>query len=217
MKMKKLLVIAIAAVCLFACLPAVSAISDQTVAPSTGIHSISEDFAKDSVRNFMGDQTLNPVFTTIGTITDNGFGTVRCYVIEVTNSVFYVNRNNGVVEVADFKDAMPLSPPEIKFSRDQAYAKAMGSPVLKYEGVSEKTWSLIIDKMAGPAGGIQGYVFAFQEKDKSGSLLPHVVIISVNPETGGIIRYHNANHPDPSEAQAFSKWLENLDKNIKNP
>ncbi|MFA4849230.1 MAG: hypothetical protein WC626_05840 [Methanoregula sp.] len=212
--MIKLFVIAIAVACLFACMPGVSATNDHSgngVPQSTGDHTITETQAKDSVRNFMGDKSLEPVYKSRGSSHD-----VPCYVMVVKNSTFWVNTDTGVVEFAEFLDAMPQSPPEIKINLNEAYAKAV-----KYIGQtsdisSNNTWLKVVGKMAGPSDGIRGYVFAFQEETGNKTLLlPHIVIASLNPDTGAIIHYMNWN--STSEDQSFSNWRNHLDENITAP
>jgi hypothetical protein len=212
--MIKLFVIAIAAACMFACMPAVSAISDHSgngVVQSTGNHAITVDQAKESVRNFMGDKSLEPVYQANGKSHE-----VPCYVLFVKNSTFWVNTNTSVVEYADFKDAMPQSSPEIKLSLDEAYTKAVEFIGQTSHISSNNTWLKVVGKMAGPSDGIRGYVFAFQEETGNKTfLLPHIVIASLNPDTGAIIHYMNWN--STSEDQSFSNWRNHLDENITAP
>lgn len=148
--------------------------------------------------------------------TTYGPGSVTYFKMVVENSTIWVNTDNGVVEYAEFNDAMPQSPPEIEVNRDEAYAKAMEFAGQKYDGFSGKNWALVVDKMAGPSDGIRGYVFVCREEIRSEDgtvLLPHIVVVSINPETGAIIHYLNMNLDGPS----FSFYLEHIDENIIGP
>ena len=205
MKMMKFLVIAIAAVLLFACMP-VSAASGPA-------WNGTEANARYNVGVFMNDKTYDQMYVTKGWITfsnDTTPGPVTDYVVRMKNSTFYVNKETGVVESAEFRDAMlSPSPDENKISRDDLYAKAVEYAGRKSDDFSKKTWTLVVDKTAVCSpDGFQGYVFAFREENQ-----PHVIIIGVNPYTGEITNYNNLERT-PEEDQSFSTWLDHINEKI---
>jgi hypothetical protein len=220
LNMTRIVTMVIAAACLLACMPGVSASGNQgnSIVPSTGDHAITIDQAKDSVRVYLGDMSLEPQYF------GEGESIAGChYWFEVKNTTFLVNADTGVVEGVRFQDNEPASSPEIKIDRNAAYATAQEYAVLKCDNFRAKTWALVVDKIAGPADGIRGYVFAFREEIRSGNdsvLLPNIALVSVNPETGAIISYVAINRLpiDGSEMtpeqKAFNDDLDHIDEHI---
>jgi hypothetical protein len=223
MNMTRLFTMVLAAACLLACMPIVSASGDQgnTIAPCSEKHAISIDQAKDNVRAFTGDNSLEPTTISIAN------SVVGChYILDAKNTTFMVNADTGVVELIHFRDNIPASSQEIRISRDEAYAKVQEYANQKSDNFSKKTWALVVDRMAGPADGPRGYVFAFREEIRSGDktvLLPNIVIAGVNPETGAIISYAAINRLPinggtmTQEQQAFNDYLDHLDEYITGP
>ena len=223
MNMTRLFAIIIAAACLLACMPLVSASGDQgnNIGPSAIEHAITIDQAKDSVRTFVGDKNLEPLYYSEAHSTAGDH-----YWFVVKNTNFMVNVDTGVVEGVRYQDNLPTSSPENKITRNAAYATALEFADQKSDGFPTKTWALVVDKMAGPADGERGYMFAFREEIRSGTetvLLPNIVIVSVNPETGAVISYVSINRVpiDGStmtpEQQAFNDELDHLDEHITRP
>jgi len=230
----------IAAACLLACMPGVSAAiihqetsigsftgatshQDNRIDQSTGDHAITVDQAKESIRVFMGDTSLEPEYLSEG---DDVAGYYYLLGVIDNQSIFMVNADSGVVEGVQFWNNMPTSSPEIKIDRNTAYAKAVEYAGLKCDNFSNKTWALVVDKIAGPADGIRGYVFGFREETRTGNnpvLLPHIVLVSINPETGAIISYVAVNRVpvDGSEMtpeqKSFNDYLDHIDEHIISP
>ena len=219
MKTTRLIAIIIAAACLLACMPLVSASGNQDNNNGTyhEEHAITIDQANASIRAFIGDTSLEPQYIGQGRKNVAGYH----YFFEVKNSIFMVNADSGVVEGVRFGDNMPTAPTEIKIGRDEAYAKAQEYINLKSDGFSQKTWALVVDQLAGPEDGVRGYAFAFREESPTGNdtvLLPNMVTAIVNPETGTIISYSavNRNPTDGSaltpNQQAFNEFLDHINE-----
>ena len=218
MNMTRIVTMVIAAACLLACMPAVSASGDQgnNIASSSGNHAITIDQAKDSVRVYLGDMSLEPQYFW------EGNSIAGChYWLEVKNTTFMVNADTGVVEGVRFQDNEPASSPEIKIDRNAAYATAQEYASLKCDNFRAKTWALVVDQLAGPEDGVRGYAFAFREESPTGNdtvLLPNMVTAIVNPETGTIISYSavNRNPTDGSaltpDQQAFNEFLDHINE-----
>jgi hypothetical protein len=203
MKMLKIFVIAIAAACLFVCLPGVSATGDlagNDVTSSTGNHPITVDQAKNSVRHFMDDMSIDPVFNP--DVSDVSTGNIwNLYYLSAGNASFRVNENTGIVEFAHFDDNGGLTP-DPAISRDTAFENAREYAGKKYDGFSGKTWKLVIDKVyeySYPKYNVtaqknewtvvtRDYVFVFREV-KDGVLLPNIVQVRINPTTGAVEDY----------------------------
>ena len=192
MKMTRLFAMIIAAACLLACMPLVSASGDQgnNIDPFTGDHAITIDQAKDSVRAFVGDTSVEPIF-----FTEEELPLSTYYVFGIGNSVFMVNADNGAVEMAWFEDNVPKSPTGIEISEDEAYEKAVAYASQKSEDFSKKNWTLFSYKLDGPADDDRGYVFNFQEQIRSenDTVLLNMVEVIVNPDTGAIYQYQSMN------------------------
>jgi ABC-type oligopeptide transport system substrate-binding subunit len=205
MKMMKLWVIAIAAVLLLACMPVSAA--------SSHVWNGTEANARYNVGVFMNDKAYDQMYVTKGWITfsnDTRPGPVTDYVVRMKNSTFYVNKENGVVESVEFRDAMVSpSPAENKTSRYYLLAKSVRYAGQKSDDFSKKSWTLVVDKTAVCSpDGFQGYVFGFREKNQ-----PHVIIIGFNPYTGEIIKYENLQRT-PEEDPSFSTWLDHINEKI---
>jgi hypothetical protein len=192
MKTIKIVAIAFAAACLFACLPGVSAAGDQDrndVALFTGNYSVTIDQAKESIRAFQNDTLLEPSYLSEE---KTAFGTYYAFALE--RSIFLVNTESGAVGTAWFGENEPTSPCRIEINRNQAYEKAVEYAGQKSRVFSTKTWDLRDHLLAGPDEGACQYIFVFVEEIRSDTrttLLPNTVQISVNPETGAIFDYES--------------------------
>ncbi|MDD1694588.1 MAG: hypothetical protein LUQ71_07670 [Methanoregula sp.] len=216
MKGTRIAIIAVTAICLLLCVqiagatsiqlnpPAVSgsqaAVSQASVsvaaASANDNYPISEKQAKDNIRVFMGDLTLEPVLTTTGSLPIGNY-----YYFTEGNSTFTVNQNTGIVEFAHFGDNAPGST-DIVLTRDDAYTKATGYANGKVTDFSSRTWKLVVDRVDEQWEYVynqtsnnweevvtqKAYDFVFREK-KDNVLLPSLVYISVNPKTGSIVDY----------------------------
>lgn len=221
--MTRVCAVVIAAACLLACMPGASAtFQDIHTDTSTGSHAITIDQAKESIRTFMGDTGLEPEYLAEG---DDVAG--YYYLLCVSDKqLFMVNADSAVVEGVQFWENMATSSPEIKIDRDTAYAAAQKYAGQKCDNFANKTWALVVDKIAGPADGVRGYVFGFREEDRTGNtpvLLPHIVLVSINPEAGSVISYAainrvpiNGSEMTP-EQKAFNDYLDHIDEHIVNP
>jgi hypothetical protein len=215
MNMPRLFAVVIAAVCILACLPGVGATSVQldpingnavsvstasmsaaSVASVNDNYPISVEQAKNSIRVFVGDLSIEPVLGSTGSLEIGNY-----YHFTVNNSTFDVNQNSGVVEFVHFGDNVPNSP-DLTISRDKAYAKATEYAGLKYDGFSGKTWKLIVDRVyettdwkynqsSGEYEQVvlsKAYDFVLRE-EKDHVLLPSIVHVRVNAATGAIVDY----------------------------
>ena len=215
MKRTRMVCIVLAAICLMACLQGVGAMSIKLapLAPSQGVmtasaasasmatasandnYPISVDQAKNNIRVFMGDLSLDPVLSTTGSLPIGNY-----YYFTAGNSSFEVNQNSGVVEFAHFGDNAQ-GPADVVLTRDQAYANATAYASGKFTDFSSRNWKLVIDRIDtqyewyyDQNSGywtyttIQAYDFVFRDQ-KDSVLLPTLVHVSVNAQTGSIIDY----------------------------
>ncbi|MDP3563444.1 MAG: hypothetical protein Q8R70_03030 [Methanoregula sp.] len=209
MKNSGVFAVVIAAVCILACMQGVGATSVQldpmggstasvstvAVASVNDNYPISVEQAKNSIRLFMGDLTLQPVLGSTGSLEIGNY-----YHFTVGKTAFDVNQNTGVVEFVNFGDNVSTSP-DLVISRDVAYAKATEYAGLKYDGYSGKTWKLVVDRVYesstwrynetsqhGEYFVSKSYDFVLRE-EKDHVLLPSIVHVRVNPTTGAIVDY----------------------------
>jgi len=213
----------IAAACLLACIPGASAFyQDIHTGQSTGSHAITLGQAKESIRAFMGDTSLEPEYLVEG---EDVAGYYYLFCIGY-KQLFMVNEDSGVVEGVLFWENMAPLSPETKINRNTSFAMAQRYADLKCDNFSTKTWALVVDKIAGPADGVRGYVFGFREEDRTGNtpvLLPHIVMVSINPETGKVISYADVNRIPIDgremtlEQKAFNDFLDHIDEYPLNP
>ncbi|MEN6609850.1 MAG: hypothetical protein ABFC24_03335 [Methanoregulaceae archaeon] len=208
MEKTRLFVILIAAVCVLSFLPGAGAMSIQldplsasgspasvNTASANDNYPISVDQAKSSVRVFMNDLALDPVLSSTGSLEVGNY-----YHLSVDSDTFDVNQNTGVVEFVHFGENAPTSA-DLNITRDQAYAAAKDYAGQKYDGFSGKTWNLVIDKIysdydyeynatTGDWKRVdkKAYDFVFRE-EKDHVLLPNLVHVRVNAQTGAIIDY----------------------------
>ena len=151
---------------------------------------ISVDQAKDSIRLFVGDLTIDPLLFGTGSMPIGNY-----YYFTVNNSLFYVNQNSGIVEFALLEENAPDSD-IVNFNRDQAYAKATEFAQKKYDGFASTSWKLVTDKLIeetnwrfnatsqqGEEYLVKTYEFTLRE-EKSRVLTPNLIHVHVNPATG---------------------------------
>lgn len=111
-----------------------------------------------------------------------------------------MNQNSGIVEFVHFGANMPTSD-KLTLTRDEAYAKATEYASEKYEGFSDKSWKLVVDRVyddgryeINATSGYWEYIptkaydFVLRE-EKSHVLLPSIVHVRVNPSNGAIVDY----------------------------
>jgi hypothetical protein len=209
MKPTRIFTLLIAAVCMLLLLPTAGALSihmdplsASAVAPvsvsaasANDNYPISVEQAKNSVRLFMNDLTLDPQLSSTGSLEIGNY-----YHLIHDSDSFEVNQNTGVVEFVHFGANEPDSA-NGTITRDQAYANATEFAGRKYDDFSGKSWKLVVDtdeqiswRYNGSAGHGEYYVsskdydFVFRE-EKNHVLLPNLVHVRVNPVTGAIIDY----------------------------
>lgn len=209
MEITRLFVVLIAAVCVLSFLPGAGAMSIQldplsasgspasvNTASANDNYPISVDQAKSSVRVFMNDLTLDPVLSSTGSLEVGNY-----YHLSVDSDTFDVNQNTGVVEFVHFGENAPVSA-DLNITRDQAYAAAEEYAGQKFDGFSGKNWNLVIDRIyenyywtwnstshnEEKVVYQKAYDFVFRE-EKDHVLLPNLVHVRVNAQTGAIIDY----------------------------
>jgi len=211
MKSARICAVLIAAVCMLALLPCAGALSIHfdplsTTAGSSGSASvasvndnypISVEQAKNSVRVFMNDLSLEPTLDSTGSLETGNY-----YQFSVGPDTFNVNQNTGVVEFVHFGSNAPDSE-NLTITRDEAYATATAYAGQKYEGFSTKSWKLVVDKVYSDYSylctehscervDVKAYDFVLRE-EKDHVLLPNLVHVRINPATGAIVDYWGIN------------------------
>jgi hypothetical protein len=188
MKMPKLFAVAIAAVFMLACIQGahaaggpLPAIKDPVFPWISDGNPITVDQAKESIRVFIGDMSLEPVYESTQ---ENLFE--HYYLFNLDTVTFWVNTHTGTVEIISFNDRMPKSR-TIAISHDEALAKAKEFAG-GYNGFSKKTWHLVTDTLTLNLNNSSSYFFLFQE-ERDDILFTNVVFVEVNPESGEICYY----------------------------
>lgn len=210
MRITRIFAALLAALCILSILPLAGAMSIQMdpLASNTGSalsasaasandnYPISVEQAKNSVRLFMNDLSLEPVLGSTGSLEIGNY-----YTMNVGTDSFSVNQNTGVVEFVHFGANAPDSA-NVTLSRDQAYAKATAYAGQKYDGFSTKSWKLVVDRVYEnyywrynetshdyeKYVHLRAYDFVFRE-EKDHVVLPNLVHVRVNPVTGAIVDY----------------------------
>jgi hypothetical protein len=160
---------------------------------------LSVEQAKNSVRVFMGDLTIEPELSSTGSLEIGNY-----YSFSVNSSTFDVNQNSGVVEFVHFGENYGNTAPDMPgqpLTRDEAYAKATEYAGQKYDGYSGKSWKLIVDRVYDDDQyfwndtakeyekvDVRAYDFVLRE-EKDHVLLPSLVHVRVNSATGAIMDY----------------------------
>jgi len=203
----------VAAVCILSFLPGAGAMTVQldpllthsvsaatvSAASANDNYPITEAQAKNSIRIFMNDLTLDPMLIDTGSIEIGNY-----YIFKVDQDSYTVNQNTGVVEFVHFGANNPDSA-VMNVTRDQAYAIATGYAGQKFEGFAGKTWNLVVDHVyetptweynqtsqTDERIAIKAYDFILRE-EKDHVLLPSLVHVRVNPATGAIVDYWGVN------------------------
>ncbi|MDD1694589.1 MAG: hypothetical protein LUQ71_07675 [Methanoregula sp.] len=208
MRMTRMFAVLIAALCMLFVLPYAGAMSVQmdpisdagtvsvSAASANDNYPISVEQAKNSVRLFMNDLTLEPTLGSTGSLEIGNY-----YNLNAGSDSFSVNQNTGVVEFVHFGANAPDSA-NVTLTRDQAYAKATEYAGQKYDGFTGKSWKLVVDNVYeqkswrynSTTRNYEEYVtkkaydFVFRE-EKDHVLLPNLVYVQVNPVTGAIVDY----------------------------
>jgi uncharacterized membrane protein YkoI len=199
----------IAALCILSFLPLAGAMSIRMdplttnagspvsvdAASANDNYPISVEQAKNSVRLFMNNLTLEPQLSSTGSLEIGNY-----YIMTEGPDSFYVNQNTGVVEFVHFGVNEPQSA-DMKFTRDQAYEKATAYAGLKYDGFSTTSWKLVVDNVYDDYEwvynrssqnyeriDIKAYDFVLRE-EKEHVLLPNIIHVRVNGKTGAIVDY----------------------------
>jgi len=199
----------IAALCILSFMPLAGAMSIQMdplttnagspisvdAASANDNYPISVEQAKNSVRLFMNNLTLEPLLSSTGSLEIGNY-----YIMSEGSDSFYVNQNTGIVEFVHFGANEPQSA-DMKFTRDQAYDKATAYAGQKYDGFSTKSWKLVVDSVYDDYDwvynktsqnyeriDIKAYDFVLRE-EKEHVLLPNIIHVRVNPKTGAIVDY----------------------------
>jgi hypothetical protein len=209
MKTMRIFAVLVAAVCVLFVLPYAGAMSVQldpmstvsvdsvsaNVASANDNYPISVEQAKNSVRLFMNDLTLEPQLSSTGSLEIGNY-----YHLSTEADSFDVNQNTGVVEFVHFGDNVPKSA-TLTITRDEAYLKAKEYAGLKYDGFSTKSWKLVVDKVWVDYNWVysetaqtyervdqKAYDFVLRE-EKEHVLLPNIVHVRINPQTGAVVDY----------------------------
>lgn len=209
MKIIRMFAVLVTAVCILSFLPGAGAMTIQldplstTSVSSASVsaasvndnYPITEEQAKNSIRIFMNDLTLDPMLIDTGSIEIGNY-----YTFKVDQDSYTVNQNTGVVEFVHFGAHNPDSA-VMNVTRDQAYAIATGYAGQKYEGFAGKTWNLVIDRVYETSNyeynqtsqtyeriAIKAYDFVLRE-EKDHILLPSLVHVRINPATGAIVDF----------------------------
>jgi hypothetical protein len=213
MKISRMFAVLVAAVCILSLLPMAGAMTVKfdpiTTASASSAsamlssvndnYPISEDQAKDSVRVFMGNLTVDPRVTGTGSLEIGNY-----YDLDVGQDSFSVNQNSGIVEFAHFGKNMSTSD-KLTLTRDEAYAKATAYAAAKYDGFADKKWKLIVDEVSDGDAYVlntssknyewvntKSYDFVLRE-EKDHVLLPSLVYIEINPSNGAVVDYWGVN------------------------
>jgi hypothetical protein len=205
MKITRMVAVLIAAVFMLSLLPYAGAMSIKMdpysatgqagIAAANDNYPISVEQAKNSVRLFMNDLTLDPQLSGTGSIEIGNY-----YNFVSGSDSYNVNQNTGVVEFVHFGANAPKSA-EMTLTRDQAYAKATEYAGQKYDGFAGKSWKLVVDTVYSNYDYLynetsqryervdyKAYDFVLRE-EKEHVLLPNIVHVRVNPTTGSIVDY----------------------------
>jgi hypothetical protein len=212
----------LAALCILSFLPLAGAMNvqmdqittDASSALSVNAASVNDNYpisveqAKNSVRLFMNDLTLEPELSSTGSLEIGNY-----YILSTDTDSFYVNQNSGVVEFAHFGANEPGSA-DVKVTRDQAYAIATAYAGEKYDGYSGKSWKLVIDRVYEDYDWVfnktsqdyervdkKAYDFVLRE-EKEHVLLPNIVHVRVNANAGTIVDYWGVD-------RLVTAWLKN--------
>jgi uncharacterized membrane protein YkoI len=156
---------------------------------------ISVEQAKNSVRLFMNNLTLEPRISSTGSLEIGNY-----YILTTDSDSFYVNQNTGVVEFVHFGANEPDTA-DVKVTRDQAYAIATAYAGEKYDGYSTKSWKLVVDRVFSDYDweynqtthdyvrvDKKAYDFVLRE-EKDHVLLPNIVHVRVNANTRSVVDY----------------------------
>ena len=222
MKTTRILTILVAALCMLPILPMAGAMSIRMDAQSgTGSNAalaaasaidnypISVEQAKNSVRLFMNNLSLNPVLVSTGSLEIGNY-----YTLGAGQDTFSVNQNSGIVEFAHFGANEPVSA-NVTISRDRAYEKATAYAGRKYDGFSGRSWKLVVDRLYEEYSWtynetshdyekhatLRAYDFVFRE-EKDHVLLPNIVHVRINPVTGAVVDYWGVD-------RMVTVWLKN--------
>jgi len=155
MKRTRIFTALLAVLCIIPLLPLAGAMSVRMdpVSAGSGSHvmmaaalasdnyPISAGQAKNSIRLFMNNLSLDPVLVSTGSLEIGNY-----YEFQAGTDSFSVNQNSGVVEFAHF-GANSANSAQVTITRDQAYAIATAYAGEKYDGFSAKSWKLIVDKV----------------------------------------------------------------------
>ena len=210
MKMTRIFATLIGTLCVLSLLPLAGAMDIRMDAlPGSGTHAalnaaaaandnypISVEQAKNSVRLFMNNLSLDPVLVSTGSLEIGNY-----YTFENGSDTFSVNQNTGVVEFVHFGANEPVSA-NVTISRDKAYAKATAYAGKKYDGFSGRSWKLVVDRVYEQnswsynetsreyekSATLRAYDFVFRE-EKDHVLLPNLIHVRINPVTGAVVDY----------------------------
>ncbi|OPX62869.1 MULTISPECIES: hypothetical protein [unclassified Methanoregula] len=119
----------------------------------------------------------------------------------VSDSEWYtVNVNTGEVETAVFLNAQPISNPLHMFrnaaeiSQDDAFTRAEDYAGRNYQNFYNRTMILTQSRLVDHGSAGKTYYFTWREKINN-VIIPNMVDISVNPQSGDIISYIGIDQP----------------------
>ena len=175
--------------------PAAAAGSGATIAAANDNYPISVEQAKNSIRAFTGNQDLDPVLSSTGTMP---VGSYYQFSGDTPYSDYYVNQNSGLVEFARMTGNMP-STGTFSLTRDEAYAKGTEFARAHFANFDAKTWKIVTDQQINVSWyrmngteeeslTVPTYLFAMRE-EQDHVMMPDTVTVLVSAVDGKVILY----------------------------
>jgi hypothetical protein len=175
--------------------PAAAAGSGAAIAAANDNYPISVEQAKKSIRAFTGNQDLDPVLSSTGSMS---VGSYYQFSGDTPSSYYYVNQNSGLVEFAQMTENMP-STGTFSLSRDEAYAKGTEFARAHFENFDAKTWKIATEQQLNISWyrmngteyeplTVPTYLFALRE-EQDHIMMTDTVTVLVSAVDGKVIIY----------------------------
>jgi hypothetical protein len=175
--------------------PAAAAGSGAAIAAANDSYPISVEQAKKSIRAFTGNQDLDPVLSSTGSMS---VGSYYQFSGDTPSSYYYVNQNSGLVEFAQMTENMP-STGTFSLSRDEAYAKGTEFARAHFENFDAKTWKIATEQQLNISWyrmngteyeplTVPTYLFALRE-EQDHIMMTDTVTVLVSAVDGKVIIY----------------------------
>jgi|GEM_PF-1556782 len=175
--------------------PTAVAGSGATIAAANDNYPISVEQAKNSIRAFTGNQDLDPVLSSTGTMP---VGSYYEFSGDTPYSDYYVNQNSGLVEFAVMTENMP-STGTFSLSRDEAYVKGTEFARAHFANFDAKTWKIATEQQINVSWyrmngteeeslTVPTYLFAMRE-EQDHVMMPDTVTVLVSAVDGKVIVY----------------------------